>query len=116
MKVSSQNLLKNVDKILEEEGNLREIKPKSPIEILEELIMPAMEISKDTLSSLYSYEPPTKVGIIGKLKNKVLFRLRNIIFNVVEKQSMRQQKHNELVYKAIQQLIEENKSLKAAKK
>ncbi|MDQ6984750.1 MAG: hypothetical protein Q9M91_08030 [Candidatus Dojkabacteria bacterium] len=109
--MSDNGLLERVNKVLEDEGTSVAAK-KTNSEILSELIIPALENSKDTLSSLYSYEPPKRAGLISKAKRLFLTRIRNITFNIVEKQSMRQQKFNELTFKAIEALQKENEELR----
>ena len=46
------------------------------------------------------------------MKNMVLGRLKNITLNVVERESMKQQKFNELTYQSIQNLTKEIEELK----
>jgi hypothetical protein len=110
--VEKENLLKKVNEILENEGELIENNSKNSLDAIEENIIPAMANAKNTLASLYKYAPKDKKGLIGKLKNGILGRLKNITLNVVERQSMQQQKFNELTYNAIELLLKENKELR----
>ncbi len=109
---SAEEMLETISMILEEEGNPINQKNLAGVELIESYILPGLENSKNTLSSLYKFQPASKKGFLGKIKYAILIRLRNIVFNVVEKQSMRQQKFNELTFKAIQELVRENKELK----
>jgi len=108
--MDSKELLKNAEKILKDEGV--DLTKKSDSETLIEYILPAMESSKDILSTIYAFNSRSREGVFGKAKT---FLQRKIIFtviNVIEKQSMRQQKFNELTFKAVEKLIAENESLK----
>lgn len=106
---NSEGLLNNVNQILTEEGSEDTNQYTDSLDILEKLILPGLKNSKNTMSSLYKYTPPQKGGILGKFKGMILIRLRNIVLNVVEAESMKQHKFNELTYKAIEELTAELK-------
>jgi len=108
---TKEEILEKVNKFLKEEG-LDNWGDKTPEKLLEEFILPGLQNSKNTLASLYQYSPTDKAGFVGNLKNKILHKVKNITLNVMERQSMRQQKFNELAYQAILQLVEENKKLR----
>lgn len=110
--MEADTLLKNARNVLEQEGLEMTDANKSPAEILNEFILPGLKNSKDTLGSIYSFQTRQRQGFFGKLKNLLQSKIVNTTINVVEKQSMKQQKYNELVYKAIEQLIKENEELK----
>src|SRR5688500_2884171 len=107
---SSTEILNNVNEVLANEGADTSNQYTDSLDILEKLILPGLKNSKNTMSSLYKYTPPQKGGILGKFKGMVLIRLRNIILNVVEGESMKQHKFNELTYKAIEELVAEVKN------
>ena len=109
--MKSDEILEKVDEILKEEGSFNS-ETKSNSEILEEFILPSLEGSKDVLSSIYSFQVRERKGFIGKLKSMFQNKIVNTSINVIEKQSMKQQKFNELTFKAIGYLIEENKRLR----
>jgi hypothetical protein len=109
---SSENILENVKKILIEEGaNINE-KNDDPEYLLSEFVLPGLSNSKDILSALYSFQTRERSGFLGKMKSLVQRKLVNIMIGTMEKQSMKQQKFNDLTVKAIEILIEENRSLK----
>ena len=98
---TEKEILSNINKLIEEEGFTSKTND-DPIEKLEKFILPGLLNSKSTLSSIYNWEPSTnKYGILGKLKVFILRRLKNIIVNVFERNAMKQQKFNDLVYEAI---------------
>ncbi len=107
--MTQEEVLKKVDDLLEKEGLNKE--DLSNDEKLSKYILPSLEQSKSTLSNLYKFQPNSN-GTLGKIKEKILSKLKNIVINVVERESMRQQKFNELTYQAIVALVEENKKLK----
>lgn len=108
--MEKDKLLKKVNNILEEEGSSN---TETYVNSLDEFLLPGLSKTKDTMSHLYSFQPYPKGGLIGKLKNFILNKIKNIVVNILEKQSMRQQKFNDLTVKAIEELIKENKELKA---
>ncbi len=108
--MEKKELLENVNEILADEGY--ESSESESENKLEELILPALATSRDIQSYLYAYEPPSGKGFVRKIKNTLLSKLRNIIVNVLERLTMRQQKFNELTYQALIELTEENKNLK----
>jgi hypothetical protein len=108
--MTAEELLQKVDELLAKEGhNVSELTRE---EKLYDFVLPGLEKSKSTLSSLYKYEPRNKRGIFGAIKFKILSKLKNIIINVVERESMSQQKVNELTFQAFVLLTEEIKTLK----
>lgn len=111
--MEADTLLKNARNILEQEGLEMNDTNKSPAEILNEFILPGLKNSKDTLGSIYSFQTRQRQGFLGKLKNLFQGKIVNTTINVVEKQSMKQQKFNELVFKAIEQLVKENEELRS---
>lgn len=108
--MNSKDLIKNAEEILVNEGV--DVSKKSDSETLKEYILPAMESSKDILSTIYAFSSRSREGILGKIKTKVQQKIIFTVINVIEKQSMRQQKFNELTFRAIEKLIAENESLK----
>lgn len=104
---SSAEILKRVGGILEEEGIEVDADGKTPYQLLEEYIFPGLKSSKNTLSMIGQVDTQ-KGGIKGKIKRMI----QNIVINTVEKESMQQQKFNELTYNAIEILIAENSKLK----
>ena len=110
MAPESQAILENAKKMLKAEGITTD--SSEPDNKLEQHILPVLEKSRDIQSYLYSYEPPHASGIVRKAKNFVLTKFRNIIVNVMERVTMRQQKYNELLYQAIIELQRENAELK----
>jgi hypothetical protein len=110
MDKASESILQKVNKVLEEDG--MQVPELTPEQKLHEYILPGMQSAKATLASLYSYKPKQYSGILGSIKYKILNKLKHVVLNVVERESMRQQKFNELTTKAIEALLEENKMLK----
>ncbi len=110
--MNSETLLKNAKNVLEQEGTEVNDLNKSPEEVLKEFILPGLKNSKDTLGSIYTFQTRQRQGFLGKLKTLIQDKLVNTTINVVEKQSMKQQKFNELTFRAIEKLIEENKELR----
>lgn len=108
--MDSKELLKNAEEVLKDEGV--DLTKKSNSETLSEYILPAMESSKDILSTIYAFQSRGREGIAGKVKTFIQRKIIFTVINVIEKQSMRQQKFNELTYRAVEKLIEENESLK----
>ena len=107
--MTKERLLEKVNNVLKEEQvNFSNI-PND--EKLNSYIIPSLEQSKNTLSNLYKYEPIGK-GVFRKLKVMIFSKLKNIVINIVEKESTRQQKFNELAFQAICLIAEENKELK----
>lgn len=110
--MTEDEILKKTRELLLEEGIDLDRKDKSASEMLEEFILPGLKGSKDTLESIYYMQVKERGGFFGKLKSMIQRKLVNTTINVIEKQSMRQQKFNELTFKAIELLIAENKNLK----
>ena len=112
MKPTSEELMQNAKKILEDEGLYEDHKDQTPEQMLTEFIMPGLKSSKDILSTIYAFQSREREGFLGKIKSAIQRKIIYTVINVIEKQSMRQQKFNELTYRAIEQLVEENKELK----
>ncbi len=108
--MNSKDLIKNAEEILVNEGV--DVSKKSDSETLKEYILPAMESSKDILSTIYAFNSRSREGFLGKIKTKIQQKIIFTVINVIEKQSMRQQKFNELTFRAVEKLIAENESLK----
>lgn len=108
--MTKEELLKNLDEVLEEEGLSNPDLTNE--EKLNDFILPSLEQSKATLANLYKFEPKNGKGILRKIKYKILSKIKNVTINVVERESMRQQRFNELTYQAIKILVEENEMLK----
>lgn len=106
---SASELLANVQSVLQSEGSVAESSNKDK---LRELILPALESTRNTHSALYGYEPPHASGFVRKLKNFVLSKFRNVTINVLEQQVMKQQKFNELTYQALLEMSQELDRLK----
>jgi len=81
--------------------------------LLEEYLLPGLKGSKDILGSLYAFKSRARGGFVGKVKTTLQKIIINTVINVIEKQSMKQQKFNELTYKAIEGLIKENTDLRS---
>lgn len=109
--MDSKTLLKNVDSILEAEGV--QLDDLSTQEKLQEFVFPGIENAKSTLSSLHKYKPQTGKSIPQKIKSYILMKIRNIVVNTVEAESMRQQKYNDMVYQALLLMHEENQVLRS---
>jgi hypothetical protein len=109
--MNSEEILKKVNEILEQEG-LLENNTTSPAEALDEFILPGLKNSKDILSTIYVFQTRNRTGILGKLKSIVQTKIVNTCINVIERQSMKQQKFNELTFRAIETLTAENKALR----
>lgn len=109
--MTSEEILKKVEEVLKEEGLEFDSKMDNE-KILNEFIIPGLQNSKNTLQSLYGFQGRARGGVIGKIKSLFQNKIINTCINVIEKQSIRQQKFNELTYKAIETLVDENKKLK----
>ncbi len=99
--MDEQTLLKNANNILSMEEGINSEVEVSGKSKLTDFVLPGMLSSKNTLGSLYKFEPASKRGVVGKIKQKILTKMKNIVLNVVERESMKQQKFNELTYNAI---------------
>lgn len=112
MEEKSKELLDKVNSLLKEEGIDNSVNDIDNSTLLKEYLLPGLKSSKDVLGSLYSFKSRERGGFIGKVKTKVQGLIINTVINVIEKQSMKQQKFNELTYKAIEALIKENEELR----
>lgn len=109
--MDSDELMVKVNQYLENEGSVSK-QELSSTEVLDEFILPGLKASKDVLSTVYSFQVRNRTGFVGKAKNLLQTKIVNTIINVLEKTSMRQQKFNELTYRAIEALVAENQELK----
>lgn len=107
--INSQKLVSKAKKILDTEGETLPMLESS--DELQEFVLPGMKNSKDTMASIY-FKSRDRKGLVGKIKTKIQTMIINTVINVIEKQSMKQQKFNTLTYKAIETLVEENTKLK----
>jgi hypothetical protein len=108
---TGEEILASTNEALKAEGiSINEY--SSPLEEVQKFLLPSMQNAKNTLAALYKFVPKQKFGVVGKLKNLILARLKNITLNVVERESMKQQKFNELTYQSIQNLTKEIEELK----
>lgn len=105
MEDKSKELLDKVKTLLKEEGIDISNDEMDASTVLREFLLPGLKNSKDVLSSLYSFSTPQRSGVIGEIKSFIQRKLTNTTVNVIEKQSMRQQKFNELVYRTLEILI-----------
>lgn len=107
--IDSKIVLNKAQDILDQEGlSTAQIKPEDE---LAEFILPGLKSSKDTLEAIY-FKSRQRSGLLGRLKTKLQNKIIFTVINVIEKQSMKQQKFNTLTYKAIEKLVNENKALK----
>lgn len=111
MAYNSEQMLNTTNEILKEEGAWED-SDRTPEETMLNFILPGLSSSKDTLSSIY-YKSRERGGFVGKFKTKIQSVIINTVINVVERQSMKQQKFNGLVYKAVETLQKENEELRA---
>ncbi len=110
--MNKDDLMNKAKQVLQGEGIDFDDTKKSAGELLKEFILPSLKSSKDVLGSIYTFRLRDKSGIGGKIKNAIQSKIVNTVINVTEKQSMKQQKFNELTYRAIEKLIEENDELR----
>jgi len=107
--IKAQELLNKTKIILENEGELDNVDKLSNDTILKDFVLPGLKNSKDVLSSIYSFQSRSRGGFLGKIKTLLQNKIILTVINVIERQSMKQQKFNELTYKAIEALVEENR-------
>lgn len=112
MDKKSSELLEKVNMILKEEGIDNTNAEIDTSTMLNDYLLPGLQNSKDILTSIYSFKSRSRDGIVGKFKTKVQSLIINTVINVIEKQSMKQQKFNEITFRAIEALAKENKELK----
>jgi len=112
MDEKSKALLNKVNELLKEEGIDTENTEIDNTTMLKEYLLPGLKNSKDVLGSLYSFKSRERGGVAGKVKTKLQSLIINTVINVIEKQSMKQQKFNEITFKAIEALIKENEELR----
>lgn len=108
--MKEDKLLKDVKEILKGEGVEEKVMTRD--EVYKEFLLPGLNNSKNILEPLYSFKVNSKSGIIGKLKMAVQSKIVNTCINVLERQSIKQQKFNELTFRSIEKLIEENRELR----
>lgn len=111
MNPNSAQILQNADDLLTAEGY--ENAADGSRDKLRDLVIPALTSAKDIQTSFYSWQPTQGNALIRVGKSLVLGRLKNIIINVLDKMVTRQQKYNELMFQAVQELAKENAELKA---
>lgn len=109
MLTKEEILIEKAKNILKNEGAEDINKTLSEEELLAEFILPGLANSKDIISSLYSAKTRTRTGVIGKIKGFIHQKLINIVINVLERPLVKQQKFNELAYKAISILQKKSK-------
>lgn len=107
---SSKKILEKTRQFLHAHGELED--SASSKDKLRELIIPALQSSKNIQSAFYSWEPPHSKGLARKPKNFILQKLKSIVINILEKSFMRQQKYNELLFQAVSELKTENDDLR----
>ncbi len=112
MPPTSEEIVKNAEEILKNEDPNFDKEDMDNEQILNEFILPGLKNSKDTLSSIYDFRSRNRAGFLGRLKSMLQNKIINTVINVMEKPAMKQQKFNELTYKAIEALIKENEELK----
>lgn len=105
---TSEELLKNTQEFLENQGFSQDQDVEDKLEKLIEMLSK----SRNTQGAFYGWEPPHGGGVARKLKNTIQTKLKNIILNTLEKYVMRQQKFNELTYQTILELKQENEQIK----
>jgi len=110
--MNSADILKSAEEILKNEDPNFEKEDMTTAQLLNEFILPGLNNSKDTMASIYEFKSRNRPGLFGKLKTAFQQKIINTVINVIEKPSMKQQKFNELTYKAIEALMKENKELR----
>jgi hypothetical protein len=93
--IDSKQLRKQAKKILKDEG----VVTVEEYNELSDLVLPGLETSKNILETI-QFKPPQRFGLLGKIKNFIQRKIIFTVINVIEKQSMRQQKFNSLSFKA----------------
>ncbi|BCX13545.1 MAG: hypothetical protein KatS3mg085_077 [Candidatus Dojkabacteria bacterium] len=106
--IDSEMLRSKAKSILKKEGKLKE----SNENFLKNFILPGLEASKNILETIY-FKPPKRFGLMGKIKTFVQEKIIFTTINVIEKPSMRQQKFNNLTFKAIEEITKEIENLKS---
>lgn len=106
------DLVSKAEELLQNEDPNFNKKDMTSDQVLKEFILPGLKNSKDTLGSIYDFKSRSRSGFLGGLKTAFQNKIINTVINVIEKPSMKQQKFNELTYKAIEALIAENEELK----
>lgn len=112
METNSRKLIQKAEEILRNEDPNFQKEEMTTEEIMNEFILPGLKNSKDTLASIYDFKSRSRSGFLGGLKTAFQNKIINTVINVIEKPSMKQQKFNELTYKAIEMLVKENEELK----
>jgi len=111
--MTPEELMQNAKTVLENEGELSSADNLSTDQVLKEFILPGLKNSKDTLSSIYTFKSRNREGFFGRFKTFLQSKIIYTVINVIERPSMKQQKYNVLLYKAIENLVKENEELKA---
>jgi len=115
--MDKDQLIANVKKFLKEkEGFDVDGSKVSGIDLIDKFLIPALRSSKDSLTALYDYFPKKRSGLLGKIKNKIEILVSNMVKSNLEKQSLRQQKFNDVVVQILEILTEiEKKKLEENK-
>lgn len=107
--LQQDELVEKLDKYLDDSGVFT---PDQAGESdLYEQALPAMEATKSILQDVYAYQPPTG-GWWRQIKNKIIGLIRNITISTVELVVIKQNKYNEINYRLISKLIEDNQKLR----
>lgn len=106
---NEEKFLDKTAKLLELQGETIDNKPQSEEEMLISYIIPGLENSKEILSGIYSQKTRSRKGFLGRIKSFLHQKLINIVINVIERPMVKQQKFNELTYKAIEILAKRKK-------
>ena len=106
-----EQIVKSAEEALKQEGKIFQESENGSADLLAKFILPGLVNSKDTLGDIY-FKVRSRGGFVGKIKSKIQSVIVSTTINVVEKQSMKQQKFNSLTTKAIEALVQENEELK----
>lgn len=109
---SKDELLTKLKTYLQNELGIDESSKPSDSELLRNYIIPALESSKSTLESLVVRSGRKRPGFLGKIKDKIENIVKNIALGLIEKTESKQNKFNEMIYRAVIILSEENITLK----
>lgn len=108
--MEEKTILGKVEKYLEQKDPFFKKESLSEEEFLAQYLLPSLENSKDILDGLYSSNNvKERRGLFGKIKTKIERKIVNIVINVIERQSAKQQKFNELTFRAIELLVQKKK-------
>lgn len=114
--MTKDELIQNLLIFLKEKEGIDLLKQEfSEVEMIEKFLLPALKNSKNSLQSLYSYEPTQRHGFIGKLKTYIEKKVSNMVKSNLERQSINQQKFNDVVAQILEYLLIEVKENKVKK-